>query len=111
MNFLEQNQYIFTWLSICQVKNESAKWKKHFRLIITSLIIITECLALLASSLFIYRFVESDLPNCLYALFQVAALFSAIYMWIVAFILRHRISKMFAKFQAVYQKSNVLLKN
>ncbi|XP_055309198.1 uncharacterized protein LOC129573051, partial [Sitodiplosis mosellana] len=100
----ELNQQIFAWL--CIYPATSSLWVKRFNVSVTVVVLITELLAEIASALFIYEFVGSDFENCLYALFQVAALFSVIYMWLIAFILRETIYDIFTKFQQIYDSSN-----
>lgn len=102
MRALELTRDIFTILSICPDSKYLKLSSKCLKLVIVFTIIVTECLALIASVLFIVNHFEDNLQNCLYAVFQVAALFSVIYMWIVAFILRKTIFRIFSKFQQIY---------
>lgn len=104
---LELNQRIFIWLNICPAPVES-DWsfsKKCLSVTIASGIMTIECLSLLASSMYIDRYLETDIENCMYAIFQLAALFSVIYMWTVGFFLRNTIAGIFEQFQNIYNKS------
>lgn len=105
MEAFKTNKRIFAWLNIYPSSENPRPFIKCLRILNTALIILTEFLALVASALFIFKFVDRDLENCLYALFQVAALFSMIYMWIVAFCLRNSIADIFAQFQTFYDSS------
>lgn len=106
MKVLDLNRRIFTWLNICPTVDDQSHVKKYLRGMIAGTIIVTECLAIVASFMFIHRFLETEIENCLYALFQVAALFSVIYMWTVGFILRNTIAEIFRMFQKIYDSSN-----
>lgn len=101
MKALELTKHIFIVLSICPTSKDLRLLTKCLRIAIAITSMVTECMALIASVLFIVKYLENDVQNCLYAIFQVAALFSVIYMWIVAFILRNSISGIFLKFQRI----------
>lgn len=107
MKSLELNKQIFAWLNICALPDESNNLMKRFRSSVAGGVIVTECLAGVASILFIKTFLSTDFENCLYATFQVAALFSVIYMWVIAFFLRDRINEIFSKFQSLYDSSKL----
>lgn len=109
MKIFELNRHIFTWLNLCPDFGSCSQFQKWLRFTIVAIILITECLAVLASSMFIHRFFETDIENCLYALFQVAALFSVIYMWTAGFIQRNTISKIFVEYQEIYENSTFRL--
>lgn len=109
MKAFEINRRIFALLNIYSVSENASFSKKCYRFSITGIIIATEFLALIASALFIVEFVDNDLENCLYAFFQVAALFSMIYMWMVAFCLRNKIFEIFSQFQQFYDLSNCFI--
>lgn len=109
---LELNRRIFIWLNICPVSHSEVSNysfpKKCLSVTIASTIVIVECLSLVASSMYIDRNLEleTDIENCMYAIFQLAALFSVIYMWTVGFFLRNTIAGIFEQFQKIYNKSN-----
>lgn len=80
---------------------------KMLPVLVASAIIITEVLATIASTMFFYRNITTDIEHCLYALFQIVALVTVIYMWFVAYNLRSEFIQLFARFQQIYDTSNV----
>lgn len=105
MEPLDLNKRVFQCLNIYPVAKQLMNSTKYLHPLIAIGMIIIECAALMASILFIFFYLKSDIEKCLYALFQVAALFSVIYMWIVGYILRNTMVEIFTKFQKIYDSS------
>lgn len=103
MKPLNQNKNVFTVLSLYPIASQHTYLSKYFLLAVA--VIIAECLALVASALFIYFNLKTEIENCLYALFQMAALISVIYMWIIAYVLQDSIVDIFTKFEWIYDSS------
>lgn len=107
MEALHYSKWIFTWLCICPDNNDTIIYL--IRIIVNIIIISTEFLALVASILFMLFNLSVDLKNSLYALFQVAALFCVLYMWVIGYNMRNRVAKIFSKYQKIIDKSNFFL--
>lgn len=105
MKALELNRHIFAWLCICPVTDTTNRIMVCYRAKLSGCMILIECVAGVVSALFIYKNVSIDLVNCLYATFQVAALFGVIYMWVIAFVLRNKIIEIFSELQQIHDTS------
>lgn len=106
MKALELNRHIFAWLCICP---DTSPAVRRFRTWITGGIIVVECLAGFVSVLFFIKNLTTDFKNCIFAIFQVAALFGVVYMWFVGYMLREKINEIFSMFQQIYDLSEWFL--
>lgn len=102
MEPLELNKHIFIWLNIYPIENDENKWSKYLYHLIYGVIVISIFVAFATSLVFILKNIETDIVNSLYALIQVAALFSGVYMCIVSFVQRNKIVEIFMKLQKIH---------
>lgn len=61
--------------------------------------------AVIASAIFFLKFVSVDLNQSLYAMFQIAAYTNVTYIYIAAFLLRHKITAVFDSLTEIYEES------
>lgn len=87
-----------------------ASGSKKAALSISALTVFTfVCFSAISTVIFIARFISVNLEDTLYALLQIAGLTYVIYAMIVAFILRHRINRIFGQLSEIYDECNNLL--
>lgn len=107
MKPLVTNKNVLTWLCILPAQEQTNKRMKLIYIAFTFTLSIT-CFCGLASSLaFMMEYLSTNLENCLYALFQVAADASAFYMVMVALFLRHKMAALFDNLSEIYNKSTI----
>lgn len=106
MQVMKYNKIIFSWLCLCPDGNESSILIRLSKILTCGGVLAIEFLTFISSILFIIYNLQVNIEACLYALFQVAALFSVLYMWVVAFILRNNVAETFWKFQKIHDLSN-----
>lgn len=73
------NRRVFAWLNIYPATEKVSFYDKCCWVACTFIVITSESLALISSVLYIYKYADSEFVNCLYALFQVAAV--SVYFW------------------------------
>lgn len=105
MRAFEIHQRIFTCLYIHRLPDTEMIRLKKIRIFFLLALIFSLILGFLVSSIFLYKNFVVDLEEALYAVFQVAALVDAIYFLTSGYILRRKITKIFAMFQTLYDKS------
>lgn len=109
MKPLVMNQRVLTWLCVFPM-HESAAMKEKLTCIVFSIgVILTIFSGLIGSVIFFLKFVSTDLEESLYALFQIAAIFSTSNAIVVAVQMRHRIPTMFKNLTTIYEKCKLKL--
>lgn len=104
MKPLVTNQKVLIWLYLCAVDDVSLRTNlAHIALGATAFLLLI--LGNVASVLFVLKFVSVDLKLSLFALYQIFAISSILYLMIAAFILRHKIHDIFAMLQEIYCES------
>lgn len=104
MKPLVMNQRVLTWLCVFPL-DEAATMKEKLTCITFSIgVILTIFSGLTGSVVFFLKFVSTDLEESLYALFQIAAIFSTSNAIVVAVLMRHRIPAMFSNLTEIYEK-------
>lgn len=100
MKVLEANRKIFIMLHICPPYERITRTER-IRIIIFSVIISNfsawPCVASFAAG-----FTSTDLENALYAYSQVAGIGSGVYILTFAYILRSKITKLFDRYEEMY---------
>lgn len=105
MEVFKTNKQIFTWIRILSPTEETNRYTKIATILICIGCLVFQFVSALASVCFFVKHIQVDLESSLYALFQIAAMSSAFYITIVAFFLRHEMSKTFTKFQLFCESS------
>lgn len=107
MKPLETNKKVLTWLSICPL-DKNANWNQKLVRIAFSFVFIGNQVVAFAGSLtFFLKYVSVDLEQCLYALFQLAAEVSVMYMLTIAFVQRYKITALFDNLSKIYDASKI----
>lgn len=107
MKLLQLNRTFFVWMNLYPTDEFEGR-RKYFPVVTAVIIISIAVLALIASSLFIHRNLETNFKDCLLALSQNAGLLTAIYMWIVTYAHRSKLIKIFTRFQQIHDTSILL---
>lgn len=98
-------QRVLTWISVCPVAKNTSIWKRILFKLFPLVIFITDLAGLIASVVFFYRFISTNLEECLYAVFQIAGLLGMANSIIVTFIRRHKIPLIFKSLADIYKYS------
>lgn len=109
MKPLLTNQKVLMWLCIYPVNENASKFVKLARVAFTFLVIITELFGLIASVVFFMKFFSVDLEKSLYTIFQIVALISNLYMFVVLCGYRYKIIDVFKHLTEIYNASKILL--
>lgn len=107
MKLLKMNREYFIWLSLYPTDRIEGRIK-YLHFAFTTALLALESIMLFSSALYIYRNLDDSIENCLFALFQVFALFCVTYMWIVAYNIRGKLINIVNKFQDIFDKSKLL---
>lgn len=99
---LQTNRLVLKWLCIQPLDEGENQWKRLYHIIFTFIQLAMNVVMFAASVVFAWKNAYNELEDVLYALFQIAASFAIIYMWIVAFLLRHKISAFLGILSKVY---------
>lgn len=110
MKPLETNRQVLTWLCILPADETAGKFKKWICIAFSCSLITTSVCGFISSSAFMLKFWSTNLIDCLYALFQVAANVSALYMMMIAYNLRHKVAALFDRLTEIYYASKKFVK-
>lgn len=104
MKPLKMAQRVFVWLSICpcDAKNE---WKRMFYIIFSLTVGGMLFAQLVTSGLYFMEFHSEDLESSLYAIYQIFAWMPILYIYVGAFMSRHRIRNVLTGMEEIYDKS------
>lgn len=105
MKPLVTNAKVLTWLCILPAQEQINRRMKLIYIAFTFTLSITCFCGLVSSLAFMMEYLSTNLEDCLYALFQVAADSSALYMVLVALFLRHKMAALFDKLSEIYNES------
>lgn len=105
MEPLEINRQILTWLCLYSWDESTSKKKKVAIIIFTLSVFIANLCGVVASIVFFKRAFSVDMESCLYSIYQIAAFSNCIYVMIVAFFLRNRISDIFRRISDIQHTS------
>lgn len=98
-------QRVLTWISVYPVANDISIWKKILFKLFPLVIFATDLAGLTASVVFFWRYISTNLEECLYAIFQISGLLGMANSVIVTFILRHKIPLIFNSLANIYETS------
>lgn len=108
MQPLKTNQQVLTWLCIYPIDKSSSKQMACEYIIFSWIIFTLNLCAFVSPVQFIIKFVSTDLESCVFALFQVSATANVVYMTIIAFLLREKITAIFTGLSIIYAASENL---
>lgn len=108
MKPLVTNHRVLTWLSLCSADENTSKREKRCYILFAAINYFIFIFFLACSIAYFFTFIQTDLEKSLGSLFQIAACSGIIYMLIVIFFLRHKISAIFIKLSDVYKASKNL---
>lgn len=111
MSPLQTTQQVLKWLRIRPIDPDEKSWKNLYYAIFTFTIFTIEVLGIAGTAVFIWKHFRTDLEACLYALFSVTGACGAIYMCIVAFYLRNKITALFESLSKIYDARKTRFKN
>lgn len=105
MEPLSTNQRVLRWLCICPATKNTSESIKWARVLFSWTIFTLNLFAFVLPVLFFVKFISTDLESCLYALFQIPTTGNIVYMTIIAFFLRHKITAVFENLSIIYAAS------
>lgn len=95
-------QKTLIWLCICVDENPSSRWNEWVYIGFTVSILLSFVSVLIASVLFIVKFISVDLPESLSAFMQVTGWTLSFYMLFIALIMRKKLSAIFTGLAEIY---------
>lgn len=104
MKPLVMNRRVLTWLCVFPLDEVTTRKGKLTCIVFSFGVSLTIFSGLTGSVVFFLKFMSTDLEESLYSLFQIAAIFSSANAIVVAFVMRHRIPKMFVNLTRIYEK-------
>lgn len=103
MKILESIHNRFMLIGICSSNSKNPFINvRNIALAVTCLLI--NFASIVASIIFIKKNLKTDLENSLYAVLALSAALAICYMMIVTYILRHKLTDIFATFQDIHGK-------
>lgn len=106
---LAAHRRVWTWIGLCSFDENPSKWKNMLYFMLNMILSTSFVGAIFASGAFVMAFLPTDLEGSLHALFQVTAYTGLVYVVIVAFIVRHKITDIFSKLTEIYEQSKSLI--
>lgn len=102
MKPLKTNQQVLTWLGVCRAADTVSIPKKLIYIFAAFFGFSVVFTSLSASVAFFVKFVQIDLEESLYALFQIASFSGLSYIILTAFIMRNKINGIFNRLSHIY---------
>lgn len=102
---LETTQQVLMWLCICPVVETVNKNKKLACIGLSSTVLLIIATQVIGSILFVERYAAVNLELSLYAFYQIFGWGPIFHMFVVALVLRHRITKLFVQLSNIYETS------
>lgn len=106
---LSTNQSVLTWLCVHSIDATISKPKKLLYIIFTLSCLTIEVSALAASFVYFTKTVSSDFNESLHALFQIVAISGVIYTFVVALLMRCKISAYFETLKHICDASKTFI--
>lgn len=96
-------ELVLTWFCVYPVDDAQQKtiWKVFSVATVVSLLS-----GWVGSAIYFGKYFSVDLEACLYAMFQISAVSSGLYMYIISFYTRHKIKAFFEHLSDIYDESN-----
>lgn len=101
MKPLETIQHVLMWLCIYPVERNQRK--KIACIGLSAIVLAILATQVIGSVIFVKRFLSADLERSLYALYQITGWAPIFYMFVVAIVLRHRITALFGQLSRLYE--------
>lgn len=92
MIVLETNRRVLTWLCIYPADENTSKWQKRAHIAFSAFVFAANIFVFGASCIYFYKYASADLATSLMALCQISAWFSVLYIGIITFLSRHKIT-------------------
>lgn len=105
MEPLKTNRQVLIWLCICPPKKDTRLNDKWCHAIFSWIIFTLNFCACLLPVLFFIKCISTDLESSLFALFQIFATANVIYMTIILFFYREKITAIFEGLSIIYAAS------
>lgn len=110
MKALETNRQVLIWLCVLPTDPTTPEWKRRAQLAFGLSVFMLDWSGFAVDiGILVISFSNHDLETFLFGLFQIIAVIAALYMIIVAFILRDKLANSFAKLTDIYTKRNFLI--
>lgn len=103
MNPLSQNREWLVWLSVCSTEKNESRKKKIQRYAFTLATILGIILPLIASVVFFFKFISTNLERALNAISVSIGLFCSLYIIFVALFARQKITEIFDNLSQLYE--------
>lgn len=105
MKPLATTRQVLTWLCIFQPDNSVGNMKKLLYTVFSLGLFGFLVCQVISSACFFLRFVTVDMETSLYAIYPICSWTSASYVFVVAYISRHKISSLFTELTAIFDTS------
>lgn len=105
MKPLKENYKILVFFGICPPAKLINRRMKLLITVISILCPTIECIAFIASSIYVAKSLSIDLTSAICAFYQIAALIASFSALIMAYISRQDVKKMFDNFEGFYNAS------
>lgn len=105
MKPLVTNQWVMTWLCVCQAHETTSVKKKTIYVVFTLMVFISSVCGLAANLTFFMKFISVELEGSLMAFIGFVAFFGNAYVMTVSFLFRHKINAIFVELYAIYKAS------
>lgn len=105
MKPLATTRQVLTWLCIFQPDNSVGNMKKLLYTVFSLGLFGFLVCQVISSACFFLRFVAVDMETSLYAIYPICSWTSASYVFVVAYISRHKISSLFTELTAIFDTS------
>lgn len=104
---LVAHRRIWTWLGLCSFEENTSKLAKMIYISFNLSLFTTFVGAVLASAEFVRQSLSTDLEGSLHALFQLTAYTGVVYVTIITFVFRHKITEIFDQLTEIYRKCKI----
>lgn len=105
MEPLVTNRRVMTWLCMCPAEKSASKKERIFYVAFAFTVTTTSLIFLLASVVYVMKYLLIDFEPSLYALFQAVAEVAMMNLVFVAFLMRHQIEAVFTQLSKIYRAS------
>lgn len=105
MKPLAINRQVFEWLRVCSISTEWSTFRKLASIVLNLIVFLMNLSAVIASAIFILKFVTINLEECLFSLHHGIASLNALFALSIALLFRHKINDLFGRLDAIYDAS------
>lgn len=102
MRPLELNRRILIWMCVYPCDENTTRWKRLAYILFSILIFVLNAIGLIFSTAYFIKYVSIDLEQSLFALLQAVGEANMVYILIITFILRHKITAMLKSLSKIY---------